>query len=205
MKDVETADRSHEEVERLIHKIQDNDLNAFGELYELYSNKIYKRCCFVLKDNMLAEDAVHDVFIKMLGKINDLQEARTFEAWFNRLVYNHCIDILRKQNKADLEDWKEEDDPTENLAIVIENLAANEELTAKLRTQLDALNELDRTILSLFYWEGYSVKEIAEMLKITESAVKMRMKRTRDNMKDNFGNDYDVYKNLVILLILQLI
>lgn len=197
--------RSHEEIAELVSRLQKNDLNAFGELYEIYANKIYRRCNFLLKDDVKAQDAVHDIFIKMLAKINGITEKVTFEAWFNRMVYNHCIDVLRKEQKFNETQFTEENQSCENLAVVLENLKSNETLNEQLRKQLDELNETDRTILSLFYWENYSVKEIAEIMGIGESAIKMRMKRSRDSMKANLGKDVDLYSGLLVLMILQLI
>lgn len=196
---------SHDEIKNLVLRVQKDELNAFGELYELFSDKIYRRCAFMLKDNMLAEDAVHDIFIKMLVKIKELSDGQAFEAWFNRLVYNHCIDLLRKSKKVRSVEFVESSEITENLAVIIEKMESEDELSNELRKEINNLTEIDRTILSMHYWEGYGVKEISEFMKIGESAVKMRMKRSRDALKSNLGSRMDLYPSIAILMILELI
>jgi RNA polymerase sigma-70 factor (ECF subfamily) len=207
MDDGKVVNRSHIEIEFLINRLKTDDLNALSELYEVFSEKIFRRCYFLLKDKQLAEDAVHDIFIKILSSVKGISASITFEAWLNRTVYNHCIDIIRKTKTKNSKDFNENDHSVNNLAEVIEEFEINEMLNESLRKKIDALNEIDRTILSLFYWEGYSVKEISEIMELSESAIKMRMKRSRDNLKSDIQNDanFEDYFTLFLLISLQLI
>ncbi len=202
MKDGCSKDWSHEEVKKIVSRIQADDLDAFGELYEVYANRIFRRCSFMLKNQSLAEDAVHDVFLKMLVKIKDLKSEIAFEAWFNRLVYNHCIDLLRKHQKLKEKPFEDHDVNVQNRAMVVEQLEENRRLTDAMRFLLSQLDELDRTILAMYYWEGYTVVEISNSLEMGESAIKMRMKRTRDSIKEDLGVKNDFFPGAIIMLIL---
>ena len=195
-----------ESLEILVQRLKNEDLTALGQVYELLNKKVFNRCLFLLKDRSLAEDATQDIFLKMFTRIRSLESASKLEGWLNQMTYNHCMDYFRKKKKLS------EISITENLHAFddsflseVDEVAESEEKRALLLAEISKLKEMDRMILLMHYWEGYSIKEISEQLEIGESALKMRLMRTRNKIKESFekkGIHYSL--EMIILLILNL-
>lgn len=181
--------KDHEELKSVVARLKNEDVHALGEVYDLLSKKIYNRCFFILKDEALAEDATHDIFLKGFKRIQTLSDPMKIEGWLNTMAYNHCMDILRKKQKIKTTDITEIVAITESALLDdIQTYSENEEVQNKLKQLIDELKEIDRLVLLLFYWEGKSVKEIAEDLDLGQSAVKMKLSRVRDSLKGELEN-----------------
>jgi len=143
----------------------------FSEKYEKYSSTIFKIAITYLANKADAEDVMQDVFIKLLYSSPDFDNDDYEKFWIIRTTSNICKNILksfRHKNTEDIDDFKEflaEPSKTNIAELLLE------------------LNPKHRIVLYLMYYEGYSVKEISDMLCITQSAVKMRLKRGREQLK----------------------
>lgn len=183
----------------IITRLKRNEVKALGELYDGLNNIVYNRCLFILKDDELAKDATHDVFLKAFQNIDKLEDAEKIEAWISRIVYHHCIDYFRVEKKLNEE--------TEELKYTFEtesvfNFEDSDESqnnTELLKKEIDKLNDTDRLILVLYYWEGMSVNEIAEYLNLGLSSTKMKLMRTRNKLKDNLTNN-NTFQTVVLLI-----
>ncbi len=119
-----------------------------------------------------AEDVLQDVFVKILSRPFDFNSAEHERAWLVRVTLNRCHDILRKKKirrYTPLED--------------IVSLPAEEKDMSILR-EVQALPSDKREVVLLRYFEDFSVQQIAEILHITPSAVKMRLARARELLKE---------------------
>lgn len=167
---------------RIVSKLQAEDLTGLGELYDHLNQSIYGKCFFILKNEDAAHDAVHDIFLKVLKQIHQLKDPIKIVGWVNRLCYNHCMDIHRQSSK----DRKNEDlqykSDAEELIVQFDEINKDEKLRVHLSTLINELKEIDRTVILLHYWEGYTIHEIAEELSLSDSAVKMKLKRTRESL-----------------------
>ncbi|WP_027419842.1 RNA polymerase sigma factor [Crocinitomix catalasitica] len=193
--------------DELISRLRNDDINALGELYNLLSKKIYNRCLFILKDQNLAEDATQELFLKAFRHIGSLKDDKKIEGWLNRMAYNYCMDYFRKEKKTkdQLDVLVNEEEP---LSIIdnIEFLENSKVKKDKLVAEIEALNETDRMILVMYYWEGMLVSEIAEMMDLGISAVKMKLSRTRSKLKENLEKEgISSAVELTVLVILNLI
>ncbi|WP_170853709.1 RNA polymerase sigma factor [Lishizhenia tianjinensis] len=183
----------------IITRLKQNELKALGELYDGLNHTVYNRCFFILKDEELAKDATHDVFLKAFQKIDTIEDPKRLEAWISRIVYNHCVDYFRVEKKLTEE--------TEDLIYALENEAvyhlpevdASSEDAERLKEEIDKLNDTERLILVLHYWEGLTVSEIAEYLQLGLSSTKMKLMRTRNKLKFNLTNKNSL--NTLLLLI----
>lgn len=191
----------------LVTRLQNEDTNALGELYELIGKKIYNRCLFILKDSDLANDALHDVFLKVFGRIKSIKDNTKLEAWTNTICYNHCMDFFRDKLKEKESNLSSEiHEYSENLILTIEAYKHSEDLNANLKSALNDLKEIDRLILVMHYWEGQSISEIADALDLGESAVKMKLSRSREKLKTNLKNNgHTQLLELLIFAILNLV
>ena len=117
-------------------------------------------------------DAIQEAIVKAFSSIHTLRRDAYAKTWLVRIVINECYAIMRREKKlVSLEDYSVEE-ATEERADY-----------SDLYEALSHLSEEIRLTVTLYYMEGYSVKEIAALTNTTESAVKNRLARARDKMK----------------------
>ncbi len=143
--------------------------------YKKYSDMLFRIALMHTGNENDAMDCVQDVFLKYMDK-NILYFSQEHEkAWFIRATVNRCHDLFRKNSIRNHGELSE-----------AENVSYKEHFSEESYGVLDALERLpekSRTVVILHYLEGYSVEETAKMLRIGASAVKMRLKRGREELK----------------------
>lgn len=156
-----------------ISEENEDKISAFAEKYELYSNLVYKICIVRLGSKENAEDAMQNVFIKLYSKAPEFSSANEEKAWIIRVAINACKDFQKsfwQRNTVGLDEISEISDggfEEQQKLIDIFNIPPKY-----------------RTVLQLYYYEGYSEKEIAEILKIAEKSVAMQLYRARKKLKN---------------------
>lgn len=146
--------------------------------YDKYAAMIYRLCVVQLGNVSDAEDVVQDVFVKYMSVMPEFNDDEHEKAWFIRVAVNRCHDKHRARALRSTV-------PLESVA----QLAANEQKAAVL-DELMALPEKYRAPLVLHYYEGYSVKEIAKLMQLTEATVKVRLHRARVQLKAEVMEGY---------------
>ena len=117
-------------------------------------------------------DAIQEAIVKAFSSIHTLRRDAYAKTWLVRIVINECYAIMRREKKlVSLEDYS------------VEEAAEERADYSDLYEALSHLSEEIRLTVTLYYMEGYSVKEIAALMNTTESAVKNRLARARDKMK----------------------
>ncbi len=137
-----------------------------------YSDTLYKVCIVILCNEQDAQDAIQDTFCRYLEKKPKFRDEEHEKAWLIRVATNICRDMIRfrlRHPKVDI-------DEMENILV-----APEQEETLK---ELFALPVRQKTVIYLHYVEGYHIKEIADILGITEGAVKTRLLRGREQMRN---------------------
>lgn len=137
---------------------------------ELYGNILYRICILMLRNNADAQDAVQETLLKYLTKAPEFASREHEKAWLITVASNQCRNIQRQQRRVV---------PMEDIHIQIED--------AEECSVLESLMEVPekfREILILHYVEGYKVAEIAGMLDMGISAVKMRLTKGRHLLKE---------------------
>ena len=145
-------------------------------MFERYTNLLYRLCYSILLVREDAEDAVQDVFLKYYRKQPTFADEDHEKAWLIRVAVNHCKDILRRRKLREFIPFSE-----------VEELLAEKEAEADDSGVLQAIFELAdryRIVMILHYLEGYPVKEVARLCGISQSAVKMRLSRGREQLKE---------------------
>lgn len=157
-----------------------NKENEFNSKYEKYADMLYRIAFLYLNNKSEAEDVLQDIFIKLLYKSPSFNGDEHEKAWLIRVTQNKCKDILRsaKHKKSELPDNLSSDDE-------------NEERLLSVRLSIMRLPEKYKTVVFLYYYEGYSIGEIAKILHISNSAVKMRLKRSREILKLDLEEQYE--------------
>ena len=191
---------SDEELVRLYVETQRNAY--FEELYERYSDKVFRKCLSFVKDRAKAEDFTHDIFIKLIVKIGSFKETSRFSTWLFSITYNFCMDQLRSNKKAPETELDEDMDLANEYEA--DELEEVEMEAVRLRQALDKIAPDERTIVLMKYQDDFSIKEIADVFNITESAVKMRLKRTREKLKKYYFESVIIWILFIVKIMLVL-
>jgi len=144
-----------------------NNNEAAGEVFTLFGSILYRNAIIMLRDQQDAEDIVQDALIKYMEHTAQFYDDEHKKAWLIRVNMNLCKNKLRYNKYRSYL-------PLEQLGIPYE--MEHERLLMEVVLELPCKY---KEIILLHYVEGYQVKEIAEILKLTESAVKKRMERAR--------------------------
>ena len=148
-----------------------------------YADDLYRICFTMLRNSYDAEDIVQDTFIKYYQSDKKFESDRHKKSWLIKVALNECRDKLRfwkRHSVISLEEYAEipqSPDQTESKDI----------LEALMRLPLKY-----KIVMTLFYAEEYSVKEIAEMLHTNESVVKKRLQKGRKLLRDIYREEYEL-------------
>lgn len=137
------------------------------QLIERYQNSLYAAAFNTCQNQMDAEDVVQETFVQYYTSRKEFESEQHIRAWLLRVVINKARNINRtfwKKNKCSLEDY-------------IETLTFPNSQSRDLFEEVMKLPDKYRIVIHLFYYEDYSVREIADILKLSESNVKVRLSR----------------------------
>lgn len=151
------------------------------ELFEKYQNNLYAAAFNVCKNAEDAKDVVQDTFIQYYSIKKEFDDEQHIRAWLMRVAINKAKNINRtfwRRNKVPLEDYME--------TLTFETPESEELFETVMK-----LPEKYRIVIHLFYYEDYSVHEIAEILKITDSNVKVRLSRGRGLLKEKLQEEWE--------------
>lgn len=174
-----TEENSKEQDIDLIRRfLATKDARHFTALYRRYVGRVYAKCISLLKEEHLARDAAQDIFMKIFLNLGQFGEQAKFSTWVYSITYNYCIDVIRKKKKTgDIFS-----DDMERLPDMVDDVHDEALLTMRsdrLRAVLDNIPVGDKAILLMKYQDDLQIKEIANMLDKTESAIKMKIKRAK--------------------------
>ena len=165
--------------EILVKKCIEGDNRAQKKLFDLFAPKLFGVCLRYMKDHDFAQDTLQDGFVKIFTKLSDYNGKGSFEGWMRRIVVNTCLDQLRKDQKLKMN--TSIDDVS---FLVKDNHWIEEELTAKdLLKLVESLPDGYRVVFNMFAIEGYSHKEIAEQLDISENTSKSQFSRAKSHLR----------------------
>lgn len=142
-------------------------------LIEKYRNNLYTAAFNVCKNAQDAEDVVQDTFLQYWSQKKEFETEQHIRAWLLRVAINKAKNknnTFFRRNALPLEDY-------------METLAFQSEESSELFEAVMKLPEKYRIVVHLFYYEDYSVKEIADILKITPGNVKVRLSRGRMSLR----------------------
>lgn len=168
----------HKSDEEIVHLLMDSgNQELFEVLYSRYFKKVKDKCFSFLKDNKQSEEFANDILTKAYEKIPGFKGNSTFSSWLYSITYNYCIDYLRVKKKLHYPNWNDSNEIPE---IIDESEADFEEASyEKLLTILELIHPEEKVLLLMKYQDNLPIKHIAKTLRISEDAVKMRLKRAR--------------------------
>ncbi len=179
----------------LVLGMKEGNSRYFSLFAEQYGAYILKRCKKYLKDVDTAKDLAQEILIKVYLQIPNFREEAKLSTWLYAIIHHTCVDYLRKNKKNVHRVLSAELNET-----LIDVVDYNEELPEELNMEiLDALlNELTpegKLIILLKYKEKHSLKDIQLSLGLSESAVKMRLKRAKDLLNKLYSESLNQMNN----------
>lgn len=176
-----------------IRRCQRGERGAFEPLVERYQRRVYSLVFHVVRRRDEVEDIVQEVFIKAFLGIRSYNFQSAFGTWLSRVAVNHCYDYLRRERASRVSYyWQMPEESLQALEARAESPEAgglNAEQHATLRDLVGQLLERapedDRVVLVLKELEELSVDEIAEILNLRRSTVKVRLHRARKRMLED--------------------
>lgn len=153
----------------------------FVSTYNQYANMIYRLCFSFLKNKEDTEDAVQSVFIKYLKRRKKFENENHEKAWFIVTSSNVCKDMLRLS-------WRKH-----NINIDTYDFISDTEDTVDHDLYMEIMNLPDKykTVVYLYYYEGYKTKEIAEMLHKPSSTIRNYLTEARRHLKKLIGGTFN--------------
>lgn len=174
-----------EEIE-LIQRIKSGEKHLFEHLVKRYEDLVYSICINSLKDREDAKDIAQDTFYKAYKAIKSFDGNKSkFSTWIYRIAYNKCIDFIRKKNSfLNYKKYIKAKDNTQTNQVH----SFQSEIVAKLLSKLPAE---DSAMITLYYFDDMSIKEISNITSQSESYVKVKLHRIRNKLKNIAAKEYN--------------
>jgi len=163
-----------------INLIIDGDTHAFAVLVDRYKNLVFTLSLKMLQNRVEAEEVSQDVFIKVYKSLPKFKSESKFSTWLYKITYNTCLDRLRSKKRTT--QIVSADDFIEHEVISLINvLDAIQERERKQKIQkcLGLLPGEDNFLLTLYYFEENSLKEISKIMGVNENNLKIKLFRSR--------------------------
>ena len=174
------------DIEEIISGCIRNEYKSQKMLYRKYYNVLMGICCRYCKSKAEAEDVLLIGFYRIYKNIKKYNGKGSFENWIKRIVVNVAIDNYRKNNKYYYHDDIDNFIDNEMLSEpMYDNFTANDILE-----KVSELPDGSRVVFNLFTIEGYSHKEIAEILHISESTSKTQLQRAKSSLQKKLHELY---------------
>lgn len=142
-----------------------------------YGDSLFRLCTVMLRNSEEAKDAVQDCFLKYITKAPAFADDEHEKAWLIRVATNICKDMLRQRKHREFLSLDE-----------IRGLCTSED-NAQILGLLASLDEKYRTVIHLHYVEGYKTDEISGIIGISRAAVKKRLQRGREMLKELYEKE----------------
>jgi RNA polymerase sigma-70 factor, ECF subfamily len=176
-------------MELLIKQAQTGDKEAFIQAINEYMSQMYKVAKTRLKSEEDIGDAIQDTILSAYKGLSKLRQPCYFRTWIIKILINKCNDIVQRNLK-----FVEDDILIHDTNISIMYNSFEEQLDFK--EILDTLSTEYRTVITLYYINGFTTREIAEILKEKEGTIKSKLSRARQKLKSYYLDEREVEKGL---------
>ena len=163
----------------LIEGCRQEDRKMQYELYQRFAPKMYGVCLRYAGNTEEAEDILQEGFIKVFRKIGSFRGEGSFEGWVRRIFVNTAIEHFRRKTYLQPITEKEENTVEAQYLTVLDSLAERDIISL-----VQQLSPGYRTIFNMYVVEGYTHKQIADMLGISEGTSKSQLSRAKLILQD---------------------
>ncbi len=177
----------------LVARLRAGDEAAYAELVRRHGGRMLAVARRYLDSDEAARDCVQDAFVAAFKALDRFEGRSSLATWLHRITVNAALQTMRRRGYKDevaVDPWQptfDEDGfregPSELTALGAEELIARADVRAEVRAAIDRLPASYRNVLLLRDIEGLSIKEVAEMLEVSENNAKVRLHRARNALK----------------------
>ncbi len=182
------AERLRGDDETLLARIARGDVPSFEMLYDHYSGAVYAMALGILRDAQAAQEVTQEVFLGIWRGAQEYDARRgSARSWILSLAHHKSVDAVRRQRVRGTSPLPEtlinDSDPAEEAMLRVEG--------ATVRHALRALSDVQRAVVALAYYGGYTQQEIAERLRVPLGTVKTRMRDGLLRLRAALGTDME--------------
>ncbi|RNB86329.1 sigma-70 family RNA polymerase sigma factor [Brevibacillus panacihumi] len=169
-----------------MEKLQPTQEAAFEQIMRDYGTRVLRLVTFLVKDRSLAEDLTQDVFVKVYRNLPRFRHESSLHTWLYRIAVNECKGYLRSWSVRHIlpQSWIRDESDVSAERLVMEQAERDQLVQAVL-----ALPPAHRQVIALHYYADLSMAEMAEVLGIKEGAVRTRLHRARQHLKQRLGEE----------------
>lgn len=170
----------------LVLAAQSGDSDSFTELYRLYNQKIFALARTTVRSNADAEDVLQMTFLKAWNHLGKLKNPSAFSTWIQRITLNQCYSLLRKKHiDISIDDDDEDTEPIqpESDLMLPEVYAERSDLKERLGRIIRSLSTVQQQTVTLYYFDGLPVENIAWIMDCSVNTVKSRLFLARKSIK----------------------
>lgn len=173
----------------LVRDLKNKRLDAMGDLYSRYFDKVYQKCLSITKNPADAYDCANDALLLSFEKIDSFKESSSYSTWLFVITSNYCISFCRKRRKVE-----ELDHPIKNVCCLPKEyeLTPQKDLCEILEQLLDTITTSEKELLLDKYSYRRSIEELQEKYGMGASAIKMRLSRAKQKVQNLY------YSNLAL-------
>ena len=178
-----------EEVVREAQRAPAGDLRAFELLVMRYQGRVVANCRFITSDPNNAEDLAQEVLVKVFFRLTRFEGKSSFAGWLQRIKINHCLSHLKKQagwSYVGIEEPDVDEFDQLKVRVTAETMAETISDRRLIKEVLDSIPSTLRIPLLLCDMDGLSYEEVAQLLGISLSATKMRVKRGCEEFRERY-------------------
>ncbi|MEH7012429.1 sigma-70 family RNA polymerase sigma factor [Neobacillus niacini] len=166
----------------LIKKAQKGNDKAFLTLFQQYEQDIYRTAFVYVKNQSDALDVVQETAYRSFKSIKNLKESKYFKTWLIRIAISCAVDLLRKQkNVVQMKPQYEE--------FISGDVNEDIDLEITIRDLIERLNEVEKSVIILRFYEGLTIKEVSKALDIPLGTAKTVLYRALDNLRKKLKGD----------------
>lgn len=168
----------------LLEKAKNGDVASLNEILDKYKDQAFSLAIRIVKNESHAQDIVQNAFIKIFKSIHQFKSESRFTTWLYRIIYNEALQYLQKETKYNAIDEISEVEEMD-FAVIDDSFRniVDDERKRIIDKALNELNHQENTILTLFYLEEKSIREIQEITGLKKSNIKVILHRARKKLQ----------------------
>lgn len=181
----------------LVEKVLRGDTNAFKTIIKNTEGLVTQIIFKMISNDEDRKDIAQDVYLKAFQSLQHFKFQSKLATWIGHITYNTCVNYLEKKKLVLLESTNNGDETKESPLVILnnktidisrnetENLIFRKEVSGILKTGIDKLSPLYKTLITLYHNEELSYAEIAQITDLPEGTVKNYLFRARNKLRDN--------------------
>lgn len=180
---MESSLQEHTDV---VQAVLSGQKEKFAQIIDDHKNLVYSILLRMTDDHEEANDLAQEVFVKVYRQLKQFKGKSKLSTWIYKITYFHGLSHLRKQKRWVGEEYYSNAESDDN----VEDDIALEEMKGHVAECINRLKPLERTAITLFYLDELSVKDVADIMNISESYVKVTVHRAKKNLKGLIKKEY---------------